>query len=156
MAFAEVKFVIDPTVRGLCARPYPGHPKGCPNFNERNTCPPRAKLVGEVIDLSKPTFVIWNRFDMADHTARLKIKHPDWTDRQLRCCYYWQGGARKKLGMEMAYFLGTRSPEHFYLSTCPEAMGVNVTATMAALGIELEWPPVRWAYQVAIAGTPQA
>ena len=36
--------------------------------------------------------------------------------------------------------------------TCPEAAGVNVTATMASIDIDLEWPPVTVAYQVALAG----
>jgi len=34
----------------------------------------------------------------------------------------------------------------------PEAMGVNVTETMKRVGIELEWPPVNVAYQIALAG----
>jgi len=32
---------------------------------------------------------------------------------------------------------------------------VDVTATMASLGIKLEWPPVKVAYQVALVGTPK-
>jgi len=33
-----------------------------------------------------------------------------------------------------------------------EANGVNVTATMKKIGIELEWPPREYAYQVAVLG----
>lgn len=36
----------------------------------------------------------------------------------------------------------------------PEACGVDVTATMKLIGIDLEWPPVNVAYQVALVGTP--
>lgn len=36
---------------------------------------------------------------------------------------------------------------------CPEAMGVNVTATMKNLGVTLEWPPQKVVYKVAIIGT---
>jgi hypothetical protein len=113
-------------------------------------------MVGDVLDLSQPTFVIWNQFDMASHIDRMLAKHPDWSARQLRCCYYWQNGARKKLAQEMAFFAGAQHPKHYFLSTCPEAMGVNVSATMLALGITLEWPPAHWAYQVAIAGMKKA
>jgi len=38
--------------------------------------------------------------------------------------------------------------------TCPEAMGVNVTLTLDAEGITLEWPPVRIARQVALIAYP--
>jgi hypothetical protein len=38
--------------------------------------------------------------------------------------------------------------------TCPEACGVDVTATMASIGVALEWPPVSTAYQVALVGSP--
>jgi len=34
----------------------------------------------------------------------------------------------------------------------PEAYGVNVTATMAAVGIKLQWPPRDKTYQIALAG----
>jgi hypothetical protein len=37
-----------------------------------------------------------------------------------------------------------------FATMCPEAMGVNVTATMKEIGIQLEWPPKRWAHQVAM------
>jgi len=35
---------------------------------------------------------------------------------------------------------------------CPEAMGINITATMAQAGIMLEWPPESVTYQIALAG----
>ena len=37
---------------------------------------------------------------------------------------------------------------------CPEGCGVDLTATMATLGIRFEWPPVTRAFQVALVGTP--
>lgn len=40
------------------------------------------------------------------------------------------------------------------VTRCPEAMGVNVTETLAAAGVTLEWPPKKFALQVAIAGAP--
>jgi hypothetical protein len=50
--------------------------------------------------------------------------------------------------------LPAERPGHAALC-CPGACGVNVTATMAALEIDLEWPPVRWAYRVALVGRPR-
>jgi hypothetical protein len=44
-------------------------------------------------------------------------------------------------------------PEMLVLDT-PEAAGVNITATMKSIGIDLEWPPKTVTYQVVVAGSP--
>lgn len=151
MPFAKVELVVDPTVRNLCYRPYPNHSHGCPNYGKKKGCPPNCAKVTEVLDLSKPTWVIWNVFDFKTHLEKMERLHPDWSDRQKACCLYWQGGARKALKMEIVLFVAQNYPVK--VVTCPEAMGVNVTATMRSVGQELEWPPKTKAYQVAIAGT---
>jgi len=144
---------IDNSVRGLCVRPYPNHPKGCPNFNKRDLCPPRQRLIGSVIDLDRPTYVVWNRFDFGDHVNRMRTKHPEWSTRQAECCLYWQGTARKQLRGKVADFLGTQpNGSKLIVLTCPEACGVDVTKTMLSLGVALEWPPDKFAYQVAVVG----
>jgi len=144
--------VFEPSVRGLCIKPYPGHPKGCPNFGTRPSCPPEAPLLPGVFDLSAPVYCVWNAFDLARHVERMLARHPDWSLRQLRCCLYWQNTARKALrGKVKSVLEDLPDYEGLY---CPEAYGVNVTATMADIGIELEWPPIQVAYQVALAGKP--
>lgn len=149
---AVVSPVLVPGVRNLCRKPYPGHPRGCPNWGKRDTCPPKAPLLGKLLDLTKPVCCIYNAFDLRGHVARMRKKHPDWSGRKLRCCLYWQGTARAALRKKIEVFLG----EHpgLIAVTCPEACGVDVTATMASLGITLEWPPVSVAYQVALVGSP--
>jgi hypothetical protein len=92
--------------------------------------------------------VIWNKFPFGEHVARMRERHPDWSERQLACCLYWQGTARKQLEAEIEKFRRVRCTSVFRI---PEAHGVNVTATMERVGVYLEWPPKRWAYQVAIA-----
>ena len=150
--WAIVKVVVDHGVRTLCVRPYPGHKKGCPNFKEKPGCPPKAPMIEDVLDLYQPVFAIWNCFDMAGHVAKMKEKHPGWSDRQLRCCLYWQAGARKKLRETIKAFL--REQGRLKVVGCPEACGVNVTETMRSAGIQLEWPPRTVAYQVVLAGHP--
>lgn len=144
--------IIRPEVRALCRRPYAGHPKGCPNWKRRATCPPRALLLGQVLDLSQPVYCVFNRFRLATHVRKMRAKHPEWSERQLRCCLYWQGTARKQLRAKVDRFL-SENPGLSPVYT-PEACGVDVTATMAAIGVQLEWPPISVAYQVALVGTP--
>ena len=140
-------------VRRLCLAPYPGHRKGCPNWNKRDGCPPQAPLLRQIVDLSDPVYCIYNRFDLGEHVARMRKQHPDWSDRKLKCCLYWQGTARKQLRLKVERFLED-NPGLAVLYT-PEACGVDVTATMASIGIQLQWPVETVAYQVALAGTPR-
>lgn len=146
-------------VRGLCRNPYPNHPRGCPNWNKRDNCPPRSPLIGDIIDLRRSVVFAINRFDFAGHVLKMKDRHPNWSQRQLANCLYWQGTARKQLrGIVKAYMDETKPwllghPPHHVLY-CPEATGVDVTATLAAVGVHLEWPPVTVTYQVALIGHP--
>jgi len=148
----QVEPVIDYSVRKLCAKPYPRHPKGCPNFNKRDTCPPKALYYDKVYDLTKPVYAIFNVFNFKEHVDKMKLKHPTWSDAQLKCVLYWQGSARKKLKEYIVEFI--KQNKRFKVETCPEAMGVNITETMESVGIVLEWPPENLTYQVALAGMP--
>ena len=150
--FPSVAPVLDPAVRKACRLPYPGHPRGCPNWGKRADCPPRAALLPDVLDLSNPVYVAYTSFDLGAHVERMRARHPDWSDRKLRCCLYWQGTARKALWKKIEAFLETR-PGLLAL-TCPEACGVDVTASMALIGVKLDWPPMKLTYQVALIGTP--
>jgi predicted metal-binding protein len=152
----RVSPVLDPSVRGLCCRPYPLHPKGCPNFGQRATCPPQAPLFVSVYDAARPVWAVVNEFDLGGHVERMRAAHPNWSDRQLRCCLYWQRGARKQLQRKVMAACCTLDEGTYGVEFCPEAMGVNVTATLAAEGITLEWPPVRIARQVALIAYPNA
>lgn len=142
----------DPAVRELCRRPYPLHPKGCPNFGKRPSCPPAAPLYGDFYDLSQPVYAVVNDFNLANHVAKMRAAHPDWSEAQLRCCLYWQPTARSQLAMKINAALASLSGYH--AETCPEAMGINVTLTLRLVGIELEWPPLCIARQVALLAVP--
>ncbi|MEE9510402.1 MAG: hypothetical protein V3V81_07910 [Candidatus Bathyarchaeia archaeon] len=151
----EVKPVIIRPVHSLCVRPYPNHTKGCPNYGKKKGCPPNVSMFDVFYNLSKPIYAIYNVFDFGMHVNRMEYKHPDWSKRQLECCLYWQGTARKEL-KERTEAFKRLADERYVVNTVPEAMGVNVTETMKRVGIELEWPPVNVTYQVAMAGIPRS
>jgi len=148
----QVNPIVDYAMRGLCRKPYYNHSKGCPNFRKRSDCPPFAPLFDKYIDMSKPIYVIYNIFDFKSHIEKMKLKHPEWSEHQLKCVLYWQNSARKQLRLKCEKFLKEYEGLDYEIITCPEAMGVNLTATMQNIGIILEWPPVNIAYQIAIAG----
>lgn len=148
----EVKPVIIRPVYRLCVRPYPNHKKGCPNYGRKKGCPPGVPMFDSFYDLSKPIYAIYNAFDFKGHVDHVRERHPDWSERQLKCCLYWQGSARKRLNERIEIFKRLVHNRRYIVNTVPEAMGVQVTETMKRIGIELEWPPVNVAYQVAMAG----
>lgn len=154
MPYVEVRPVIDLSVRGLCALPYEGHPKGCPNFGRVDRCPPRSPLLYQVFDKDGPFYAVYSTFSLGDHVRSMRAKHPDWSPRQLACVLYWQGTARSRLRKEIATCKNVvrRPGAPWVVETTPEAMGCDVTATMKSVGLHLEWPPTELAYQVAIAG----
>jgi hypothetical protein len=136
----------------LCQRRYSGHGRGCPNYGKRETCPPQAERWTPDSCWGKAWYAIWNAFDFGAHVEKMRGLHPNWSQRQLECCLYWQGTARKKLKDEVIEFLHHVTPPLPTVEWVPEAHGVNVTETMRRAGIILEWPPKTVAYQVALVG----
>ncbi|KKM13330.1 hypothetical protein LCGC14_1717270 [marine sediment metagenome] len=152
MSIVQIVPIIDDSMRGLCVKTYYNHPKGCPNFNKRSDCPPKALLLHKILDLSKPIYVVYNIFNLYGHVKSMRNKYPNWSQRQLENCLYWQGKARKQLRIRVNNFLKNNENQHVLY--CPEACGVNITETMKSISIELEWPPKTFTYQVALIGTP--
>lgn len=146
----KVDPIINPKVRSFCKLPYAGHPRGCPNFNRRAICPPQAPRFDKLVDIEKPVYCIVNRFDLHIHAKIMKRRHPEWSEAQIYCCLYWQGKARKQLRLRVESFLKD-NPGHTALY-CPEGSAVDVVATVAQFGLELEWPARQYAYQIAMAG----
>lgn len=148
--YIEVKPIIDLSVRELCKEPYYNHKSGCPNFGKRADCPPLCPTVDKVIDLNKTVYAVYNKFNIEEHINKMREKHPDWTEYQLKCVLYWQGGARKQLKNNIIEFL--KQFPYLRIVKNPEASGVNLTETMKNSGIILDWPPKKYAYQIVLAG----
>jgi len=144
--------VIDYSVFELCTQPYPGHPKGCPNVGKCDRCPPAAPFFEAVFDLSQPVYAVINEFDLSGHVIHMTARHPEWSDRQLRCCLYWQGTARKQLKAKIAAALVALPG--YSATWCPEGMGVDVTETMRQVGLTL-WPMQMVARQIAFLAVPK-
>ena len=146
--------VLEPAlVRAACMKPYPNHPHGCPNYGKRASCPPQAPILDHTFDLSKPIYAIVNIFPLGEHRRRMAAKHPDWSERQLICCLYWQPKARRQLMDRILDWQAKREDGHrWHPVLCPEAQGVNLTRTLSNAGFDLEWPPQERVCQVALLG----
>ncbi len=140
-------------IDGRTCKPYIGHRRGCPNIGQKRGCPSAAcKTLTFPLDITQPIYAVWNRFDFGAHVARM-LEKPGRTQRQAECCLYWQGTARKALKEEAwAFLYKHRLSAPWCILQTPEACGVNLTATMKDIGIELEWPPVTTTYQIVLVG----
>lgn len=139
--------------KGLCHKPYPNHPKGCPNYGKHSMCPPHNLIFDDIFDMEKDIYVIYYAFDIGNHMKKMKEKHPKWSDRQLRNVLYWQGTAKKEHRKIVKEFLD-KNPN--YEAVVPETLAVDVNKTMKQIGIILKWPPTKYSYRIAIAAIPEA
>lgn len=146
------EIIFNSAIQNLCCTSYYQHPEGCPNFGNKEGCPPRQPLINKILDFNKPMYVMWTSFEIGEHAAKMQKKHPKWTARQIYCCLYWQATARKrhKLNIEFYQKHSMKIPK---IVSCPEAHGVNVTALMKNFNIELEWPPRETARLISLGGS---
>ncbi|KKK63597.1 hypothetical protein LCGC14_2992670 [marine sediment metagenome] len=143
--------LLDTPTAALCRLVYPGHPKGCPNLGKVDRCPPKAPLYnsGDYFTIAAV------QYDLAARAAQLKALHPEWTDRQCRCCLYWQGSVRKALREWIKKIPTTRRSyvqRAFGLDVdeTPEAKGANVFAMMEKCGHPMErQQPLHTVWKVA-------
>lgn len=149
----EVVPDVDLKVRRLCTKPYKGHKRGCPNWNQRATCPPKAPPITKVWDLDDPCYAVVVPFNLLLHRLQMRLKHPGWTEGRLMNSRYWQGSVRKVLKVGIRRLL--EEHPHLLVLECPEACGVLVTSTVAAMAT-VEWPPKGWDHHIAIGGRPLA
>ncbi|MCL5733089.1 MAG: DUF2284 domain-containing protein [Patescibacteria group bacterium] len=146
MWLGPTKAVFNPRIRNLCLCPYRKHPKGCPNFNIKKSCPPRTPLFADVFQ--EEVFIAALVFDFREYVAKKKLEHPDWTERALRNPRHWQGHLRS----ELRKFVMLNLPTGYAPIFSPEAMGINVTATCRNTGLALEWPPKNKVCEIAFVG----
>lgn len=156
------KLVIDPRTREWCKLSYSDHPNGCPNYNKRDTCPPKAPLINEYFDLKQSHWFAIIKYNVTEHAVLLKEKHPDWSDKQCRCCLYWQNTARKQLRDIIKKFIKEKNFVSNFSDTdigkldytlIPEAMGVNVFRTCRKIGVHIMKNPINIIYKVALIGS---
>ena len=151
---ATGQVLVNLEAREWCKLPYPGHPKGCPNYGKKAICPPAVATIDRVFDLERPCWFVVEKFDLGAHAKRMKEKHPKWSDRQCRCVLYWQAGVKSRLKEKTKLILYNKLGT--IATDCPEAMGVNVTTTLRRLGLPIKNKPDGTVYKVALVGYPAA
>jgi len=135
-----------------CRLPYPSHPNGYPNYDNKLHCLPSAFRFEDI--LLPPYYIVYYTFNLRDHAnyirKRFLAKNRSCSDRQAYCVLYWQGTVRKIL-REAAEKLADAIEDDIVLRI-PEANGANVFATMARAGLFLKANPKVLVTKVMIVG----
>ncbi len=133
--------MLDQPPAALCALPYPGHPKGCPNLGKAARCPPNAPMYKG----SETVRIAAIQYNLAARAEELKEDNPHFTNRQSRCCLYWQGTVRKALREHIREHYDQK---HQWEGTS-EARGANVFAMMEAAGYPMDRKVENYVWKVA-------
>ena len=120
-----------------CGKVYPRHKRGCPKFGAAYGCPPNSEYVLDVIDFTKPVYIVYNTFDLAAHMRKMEKRHPEWSDAMLRNVLYWQPKSRKGLNtrLNMCFDKGYIRGDSV---SSGEHIGVNLYATCRRHGLQLD------------------
>jgi len=142
--------VIQPETREWCKLPYTGHPKGCPNYGISKECPPKIEKVNKIFNLSKKHWFAIEEF--TNTCKKMLLLHKNWSQKQTKCCLYWQNSVRKKLKEQCLEFIYSH-PNCIY-TLIPEAMGINVFRTAYKHGIKINRNAYPIVYKIALIGEP--
>lgn len=130
------RIVLSSKTGDWCRLPYPGHPKGCPNYGKSSKCPPKAPTLLDYFDFNRPVYLVVAEFDLQTQIKKMAALHPDWSNRQCRCVLYWQGTVRKILKERTAEAMKLLNATA--ATACPEGMGLNVFATARLAGLKMD------------------
>jgi hypothetical protein len=132
----EVKrLVTSDQVGKWCRLPYSGHKSGCPMYG-RPRCPPGAGSIFDLLDGKDPIYLVYADFDLDRRAALMKLRFPEWSERQCRNVRHWQEIVRAQLRRNVRAAMEKLGCNE--VTFCPEGLGVNVFATAAILGLKLE------------------
>ena len=110
-------------------------------------------MIEAVLNLEKPMFLVAVSYDLAGHVLEMGERHPGWTDRQKANLLYWQGAVKARLFEAARHESEQRG---LLVVRCPEACGVDMTATFEDAWIILEWPPTKTVWKAVLLGTPRS
>lgn len=154
----QVKEIVSGDTAKWCKLPYPDHPKGCPNFNKREGCPPNAPNFGELIEW--PYYLVYYKFDLEAQEKRMLQKHPNWSKRQARCCLYWQRRVIKELLADawgLLLELEFHTKDSYTVIENPEGAGIDLfkTCKLARIELERDYLNQRFVYKMVVVGKTQ-
>jgi len=134
------------TVYSLCTQNYYLHKYGCPNFGEKEGCPPNVLHISQQYDLDSINMLLL-KFPFNSYISQKKETHPDWSMRALCNPRHWQNHLKASLN-EYWDNVKEKYPDYKVIRN-PEAQGVNVQETLKLLDIDLCWPKTDEKFEIS-------
>ena len=134
--YAHIKTHSLPVANKLCRQAYYKHPKGCPNYNRRENCPPNTLHIFQQYD-PLSIHILCVKFPFLEYISQKELLHPDWTVRALTNQRHWQGHLKGEVRRYWEEIKG-EYPLHKLIEN-PEGQGVNVQKTLKRYDINLKW-----------------
>lgn len=161
-----------PLVTAWCLCEYRNHPDGCPNYGDKDWCPPQAHEFPSGVDISnynvirghndemfllrlkpgmEPTMWLFiRRFDLKGWVKKLRDANPKMSDRQARIPYLYNDRVYRQIYADAESYRWTLGKPTILLRR-PEANGVNLFGTSRSNGgPQLQKNPVDDAHFMAI------
>ncbi len=136
--------------RSFCIRPYKNHPKGCPNYGIKDTCPPHVKGMYDEIFDAREVYAVVTKFDLEKFFDERRKKLPMLAEGQIRNLLVWQQKAVRENNDALRRFYENNPEKQDFVSTrLLECLGVDVVGTMKEVGIDLKFPVEDYAYRIA-------
>jgi len=140
-----------------CQLPYPNHPKGCPNYNNKVSCPPKVRYKPNILKNYSSFYLIYAIFNLKKQKERMLTKHSDWSQKKAGCLLYWQNSVKKTLKDLINEIYSKNKNKIMRLFSCGsgfssigfnqgvvysmEAIGINVLNTLKNNNIDFEVKP---------------
>lgn len=154
-----IKFVSISTIERLCRLPYLGYSDGCPNVGK---CVIRDR--SDIVTKYYSFILVLARYNLEFHKSSMRLKHPNWSDRQLGNSRLYQGHVRKFLRKSM--IANSRQGDELFANgggfdirdkhvPSMECGCMHVFATLARNRIKFEPKPKRLVTLVGLICKPQ-
>jgi hypothetical protein len=145
------EIVVDERARDgtWCRLPYPGHPDGCPKYPE---CIKVRPHIDEYEDYE--WYGVVRKYALNAHAEEMKELHSDWSESQCRNDQEWQDKILSELKKEADVFADEIAGD--VVLERPEGHGVDMWATMAGNGINLETNDPDVIHKIVLVGKRKA
>jgi len=133
-----VKLVHNKKIPDLCKLCYPRHKNGCPNYGKKGECPPSAPYIKQILKVDKKMWLVHSEFNLANHVKKMRKKHPEWSEVQLRNLLYWDKTSKRQMKERSKIIQKKLGKRANIAITMGEAHGVNLYVTCKKSGLILE------------------
>ena len=170
------QIIFDPEVQTYCNNPK----FKCPNYGHSHACPPEAPYLEEEVSRFRDFYLVYYKFDLEEFVKKIKKKFPKRSKEKIIRSFYrknilrdhleeeihklvdkyqenfkeililWDGFCRVCYKENKNCTFDSGEPCRYQPRYSMEAVGINVDETVKNVNLEMEWPPLHFAYRFGL------